>query len=134
MYSITPAGRSALRGWLGQASAGPALQFEGALKLFFADRGTKQDALATIGAIEAWAADMRATGTAIAREYDLTDGGPFPQRLHVNALITELIWRHTEMIEGWAAWAREQIDDWDGTGPQPQRHGVDLASWRRHLR
>src|SRR5438552_1901166 len=128
MYSITPAGRRALRAWLSQPSAGPALQFEGALKLFFADHGRKRDALATIDAIEAWAAEARAMGTAIASEYERTDGGPFPERLHVNAVITELIWRHTDMVEGWAVWAREQVDSWDGTGPQPHRHEVDMAS------
>ena len=133
IYSITPAGRRALRAWLREPGAGPALQFEGALKLFFVDHGTKQDALATMDAIDEWAEGVRAQATAIAREYEETDAGPFPQRLHVNALFTELIWRHLETIEDWAAWARQQIADWDGTGPQPQRHEVDMQAWLRHL-
>ena len=134
MYSITPEGRRALRGWLRRAGAGPALEFEGALKLFFADQGTKRDALATVDMIERWAAEVHATGEAIARETNNTDGGPFPERLHVNALITELIWRHVEMIEEWVGWARAQIDDWDGTGAQPQRHEQDMSSYRRRLK
>ena len=133
VYSITPSGRRALRSWLRLPGAGPALEFEGGLKLFLADQGTKQDALATIDAIEQWAADVRATGMALAQEYERTDGGPFPGRLHVTALTNELIWRQIETIEGWAAWARDQIDEWDGTGAQPHRHELDMASFRRRL-
>jgi DNA-binding PadR family transcriptional regulator len=133
MYSITPAGRRALRRWLAHPGAGPAVEFEGGLKLFFAENGTKDDALATIDSIDAWANDLRATATAIAREYEQTGTGPFPKRLHVNALFTELIWRYLEMIEGWAAWSREQVADWDGTGPQPHRRERDLMAWLRHL-
>jgi DNA-binding PadR family transcriptional regulator len=133
VYSITPSGRRALRSWLRQAGAGPALEFEGGLKLFFADQGTKDDALATIEAIEQWASSLRATGMALAHEYEKTDGGPFPERLHLTALTNELIWRQLETIEGWAAWACEQIEQWDGTGPQPQRHDLDMASFRRRL-
>jgi PadR family transcriptional regulator, regulatory protein AphA len=134
MYSITPQGRRALRAWLRQPGAGPALEFEGALKLFFADQGTKHDALATVHAIEQWATDMRATGAAIARETHNSDGGPFPERLHVNALITELIWNHVEMIEQWVGWAGAQIEDWDGTSAQPQRHDQDMTPYRRRLK
>src|SRR5258708_5972674 len=79
MYSITPQGLRALRGWLERPGTGPALEFEGALKLFFADRGTKRDALATVDVIEQWAAERRTTGGAIARATDSTGGGPAPR-------------------------------------------------------
>ena len=133
VYSITPAGRRALRSWLGQPGAGPALEFEGGLKLFFADQGTKADAFATIDAIEQWAQEVRATGAALAREYATSNGGPFPERLHLTSLTNELIWRQLETIEAWTAWARTQIDDWDGTGSQPHRHEQDMATFRSHL-
>jgi DNA-binding PadR family transcriptional regulator len=133
IYSITPAGRQALWSWLRQPGGGPALEFEGGLKLFFADRGTKGDTWARIEAVERWAGEMRATGMALAHEYEMTDGGPFPDRLHINALINELIWRHIETVEGWIGWAREQIDDWDGTGGQRHRHELDMASFRRRV-
>jgi PadR family transcriptional regulator AphA len=134
VYAITPAGRRALRSWLHQPGAGPALEFEGGLKLFFADQGTRSDALATIDSIEEWARGIRATGTALAHEYERTDGGPFPERLHLTALTNELIWRQLETIEAWTAFAREQIEQWRGTGPQPERHDLDMASFRRRLR
>lgn len=43
--AITPAGRQALQGWLAQPGQGPSLEFEGAIKLFFADLGCRDDAL-----------------------------------------------------------------------------------------
>jgi DNA-binding PadR family transcriptional regulator len=40
VYSITPAGRSALSDWLDEPSATPALEFEAMVKVFFADAGS----------------------------------------------------------------------------------------------
>src|SRR5256714_5395765 len=48
VYSITPKGRRALRRWLGTRGDGPALEFEQMLKVFFADHGTKADALRAV--------------------------------------------------------------------------------------
>jgi len=131
VYSITPAGRRALQAWLHQPGAGPALEFEGAIKLLFADQAGQDDALATIDAIQAWASGMRAVGAAIGREFLASGGGPFPERLHANTLINELLLRHTEMVSDWATWARQQVQTWDGTGPQPHRHQLDLDTYRR---
>lgn len=39
-YSITPAGREALARWLGTEPAPPAMEFEGMLRVLFADQGT----------------------------------------------------------------------------------------------
>jgi PadR family transcriptional regulator AphA len=134
VYSITPAGRRALKAWLHRPGRGPDLEFEGAIKLFFADLGTREDALATVEEISRWAADMATFGAALADEYLETDGGPFPGRLHVNALVNELLWRHVQLVGEWAGWAREQIEEWRGSGPQPQRHDEDLATYRRSAR
>lgn len=52
MYAITPAGKRALRSWLGQAPEPPAFEFEGMVKVFFADGGTIDQLRATLVAIE----------------------------------------------------------------------------------
>lgn len=131
IYSITPAGRHALREWLRQPGTGPALEFTAAIKLFYADHGDKQDALATLAAVTDWAQRMQAIGAALGQEFLDTDGGPFPGRLHTNTLINEFLLRHTAMVEDWAAWATAQVSDWNGTGPQPHRHDADLDSYRK---
>jgi PadR family transcriptional regulator AphA len=131
VYSITPAGRRAPREWLREPGTGPVLEFTAAIKLFYADQGSKQDALATLAAVTDWAERMRAVGAAIGREYLDTDGGPFPGRLHINTLINEFLLRHSDMISDWADWAAAQVRDWNGTGPQPHRHHADLESYGR---
>ena len=52
VYSITPKGRRALRRWLGEPGEGPVLEFEQLLKLFFADHGTRTDALEAVARIK----------------------------------------------------------------------------------
>lgn len=44
VYSITRAGRRALSRWLAEPGDGPAVEFEGLVKLIFADHGTRDDA------------------------------------------------------------------------------------------
>ena len=58
-----------LRAWLQQPGRGPALEFQGALKLFFADSGAQQDALTTIDAVASWTKRMLAFGAGLGREY-----------------------------------------------------------------
>src|SRR5438045_600028 len=55
VYTITPAGRRALRRWLGTPGEGPVLEFEQLLKVFFADHGTRTDALRAVAPIRDWA-------------------------------------------------------------------------------
>ena len=74
VYSITPAGRRALRVWLGSPGEGPVLEFEQLLKVFFADHGTRTDALNAIGSIKDWARERNALNIAVARGYVAGDG------------------------------------------------------------
>jgi DNA-binding PadR family transcriptional regulator len=50
-YAITAAGRKALKQWMPQESAPPHVEFEGLIKVFFAERGTKADLLGTLETI-----------------------------------------------------------------------------------
>ena len=57
VYTITEAGRAALRDWLGEPFAPPTTEFEGMVKVFFADAGSRQQLLATLERIEAQATE-----------------------------------------------------------------------------
>src|ERR1700752_902963 len=56
MYSITPKGRKALAAWVPKpvTAAGPSLEFEHLVKLFFAEHGSKSDMLSTLERLRAW--------------------------------------------------------------------------------
>jgi PadR family transcriptional regulator, regulatory protein AphA len=52
VYTITEAGRAALRDWLSAPFAPPTTEFEGMVKVFFSDAGSRPQLLATIDRIE----------------------------------------------------------------------------------
>ena len=84
-YSITDAGRWALRAWLATPSAPPRLELEPLLRLTFADQGELPDAQAAIAALRDWAVSLRTDGMAVLRGYQAGQS-PFPDRLHINVL------------------------------------------------
>ncbi len=119
-YAITAKGRRALRRWLGEAGAGPTVEFEALLKVFYAEQTSKDDTLANIETIRQWAATQNAENVAFARLYVET-GGPFPQRLAAITLVGKFITDFTDMVAAWSTWARETVEAWpeDGTTPEP---------------
>ncbi len=115
VYEVTDAGRAALRSWLDEPPAPRASEFEGMLKVFFADGGTKAQLLTTIGRIEDEAADRLATLADFA-----ASEMPFPKRLHLRAICLKLQFDQERAMRKWARWARQQVDQWpaaDDPGP-----------------
>jgi DNA-binding PadR family transcriptional regulator len=114
LYTVTAAGRRELRRWLAQPSAPLTLESEALVRVFFADHGTIEDLHAAIRAVrdEAEAAQLRVAE--LVDGYD-TDGGPFPERLHVIALMGKLLHTHREALRQWADWAEHEISQWHAT-------------------
>ena len=114
-YSITPAGREALSRWLDTDVAAPALEFEGMLRVLFADQGSIGQLRRSLHAIAAQARARRADFAAMASGILASDGGEYPHRSHVNALGMRFMIDHYDHITAWASWALEAIDTWDDT-------------------
>jgi DNA-binding PadR family transcriptional regulator len=119
IYAITPKGRRALSTWLAEPGAGPVLEFEQLLKLFFSDAGTTADALATLAAARTWAAERSAASAAIGEPY-LTGTGPFPERLPQQILMASFLNELYALVHRWATWAEELV----GTWPEHPRDAV----------
>lgn len=116
-YSITPAGREALARWLGTEPAPPALEFEGMLRVLFADQGGVGHLRRSLQATSAQAAARRAHFADMAAGI-LATGGEYPDRAHVNALGMRFMTAYFEQITAWADWALKEIDAWaDTTAP-----------------
>jgi DNA-binding PadR family transcriptional regulator len=111
VYTITPAGRRALRHWLGTPGEGPALEFEQLLKVFFADHGTKTDALKAVATIKEWARDRNAENIEVARSY-LGGTGPFPERGAVLSVVGRFLTDFADMVDAWADRATTTIETW----------------------
>jgi DNA-binding PadR family transcriptional regulator len=112
-YGITAKGRRALRRWLAQPGAGPATEFEGLLKVAFADHGSIEGLRTNLRAIRQVAeADVADTERRFS-EYAET-GGPFPDRLPVIALAAEYFRLQSEALLRWADWAERATREWTG--------------------
>lgn len=114
VYAVTGAGRKALRRWLGETPAPPALEFEGMIKVFFADGGSLAQLRTTLTSI-AEAADERVAELEAKVEQNASGDVPFPERLHLNAIGLRFQLDHERLIGAWAAWALTQVADWRST-------------------
>ena len=111
VYSITPAGRRALAAWLADPGKGPLLEFEGLVKLMFADHGSRDDALETITRAKAWAVEMNvgniATGERFAR-----GEGRYEERRAPTLLIGAFLTDFYALVAHWAEWAEAEVASW----------------------
>jgi DNA-binding PadR family transcriptional regulator len=120
VYSITSAGRRALRLWLGEPPADPALECEAMVKVFFADSGSLPQLRATVDRVEACARE-RITVLRAMVDANLAGSIEFPDRMPVNAIGLRFQLDFEQLQADWAAWAREQIAGW--------RSPTDAAGW-----
>jgi PadR family transcriptional regulator AphA len=112
LYSITPKGRRAFKAWLDEAPSAPSHEFEGLAKAFFAEQGTKDQLLTNLRTTRVQAEAMLLHLRDLARENLETEGGPFPHRLHVNALAFAFQWRYAQAMLEWALWAEAEVRSW----------------------
>jgi DNA-binding PadR family transcriptional regulator len=111
VYTITASGRKALRRWLSEPPAPPVLEFEGLVKVFFADGGSLQQLQATLQAIAA-TSDVRLVELEEKVQQNEEPDVPFPDRRAINQVALRFQVEHERTIGGWARWALEQVDGW----------------------
>lgn len=111
VYTITPEGRKALAEWMQAPAAGPVVEFEQLVKIFFAEHGTKADLRATIESARAWTQERVASTVHLPREY-LEGKGPFPERLPWLILCGQFLTEFELAVGRWADWAAEVVDAW----------------------
>lgn len=116
VYSITAKGRRELARWLEGESAPPQFQSEAVLRATFAEAGTKEALLATLQGLAEEGRALRRQLADQAEDY-VTTGGPFPERLHLIALIGRFLSDYAELLEGWATWAEDTVSTWPAVGP-----------------
>ena len=130
VYSITPAGRTALAGWLQAPGAGPVLEFEQLLKVWFSEHGTKADALATIAAAAEWARERNEGNLAAARAYQAGEG-PFQSRAAQTVLAGAFLTDFYALVARWSEWATGVVETWPD---DPAEARVDPAVFDEFVR
>jgi DNA-binding PadR family transcriptional regulator len=131
-YTITAAGRRALRAWLATEPEEPHLQVEGVLRAFYADHAGPQELAASMRATASSAEQMLGELRGFVDDY-LAPGGPlemlegtvppgefggrqaFPERLHSVALALDVTTRLLETIEDFFTTTAAEVDGWPGT-------------------
>jgi DNA-binding PadR family transcriptional regulator len=135
VYRITDDGRAALRRWIEDSRMdGRAYESEPLVRFFFGNTATKEALLAAIDQIGARAKAEMASWAEVAGPY--ADGeGPFPERLHVNAMVMRLAFDISMVELAWAEWAREQVEHWpDATeAADPSSLRAVIATRLAHL-
>jgi DNA-binding PadR family transcriptional regulator len=125
-YAITAKGRRALAAWVPTPSAGPAVEFEALVKVFFAEQATKDDLLTTLEGVRRWVEDEAVVTTGISQAY-LEGGGRFPERLPWLVLVGRFIDDVEQMVDRWAAWAIGVVESWpdDLSEAEPDRETLE---------
>ena len=131
VYTITPEGRRALAEWVPTAGAGPVVEFEQLIKVFFAEHGTKADLLTTLAGVREWSDERLASSAHVPQSY-LDDEGPFPERLPWLLLVGQFLLEYYVMVERWADWATEVVETWpdDVTGAPVDRAILEAQAAR----
>ena len=112
VYSVTAKGRRALKAWLAEPPAPPTLEFEGMVKVFFADGGTLEQLRANLTSI-AETAETRLADLRDKIDENASGDVPFPERLPLNTLGLRFIVDHEQAIANWARWALDQTATWN---------------------
>ena len=120
VYSITPKGRRALAEWVPTPGAGPVVEFEQLIKVFFAEHGSKHDLLATLERVREESGARLGANARVPEAY-LAGKGPFPERLPWLLLVGQFLVDFYVMVERWAGWAESIVETWpdDLTQAQP---------------
>jgi PadR family transcriptional regulator, regulatory protein AphA len=111
VYSITAKGRRTLAAWIPTTGAGPVLEFDELIKVFFAEHGTKDDLLATIERVHAWVEGRMVAGVDVAGGY-VRGEGPFPERLPWLILVGRFLEEYVQAVARWADWAQATVESW----------------------
>lgn len=111
-YTITPAGRTALRQWLRTEPAPPVLEAEVLLRSFFAEFGDTKDLLAALETARTQAIEVQRELGMLARSR-LDGEAPFPERSGVVVLSMRFVTNFHRLLEGWAEWAAGEVATWE---------------------
>lgn len=111
VYTITPSGRTALADWLTREASPPAFESEHLLKVFYAENGTSADLQKTLTDLRSWVVEQSEPNVTVGSAY-LAGGGAYRERLATLVLTGRFLDDYLELLDRWATWAQQVVDDW----------------------
>ncbi|HEX6489505.1 MAG TPA: PadR family transcriptional regulator [Candidatus Dormibacteraeota bacterium] len=120
-YSITPAGKRALKKWLAQPSRPVAMEFEGLIKVYLARFGTLEQLRDTVRQVSRDAEYMLNVATNV-RDVYLQKCAPFQDDyVHVWFFVYDFLSSYFRMLGDWAARTEAEMAGWDDLTPDAKR-------------
>jgi DNA-binding PadR family transcriptional regulator len=126
VYRITASGRRALKRWLESEPEPPQLEFEALLRVFYADATDKEALLSTLTHTQNDLYRRYAEGMALVEAW-LDGEAPFPERLHISALVAVFIRDLLSLLIQWSEFAQHEIERWprtEGLGMTPRTRAL----------
>jgi hypothetical protein len=120
VYSITDAGRQALRDWQDEASSAPNLEFESLVHLYFGAHATKEQMVKAVESVKRDSEAIFQQGLGIADAY-LGGTHPFPERAQFSLFIYDFLWSFGELLRDWAERASDELALWEDTEPSDDK-------------
>lgn len=117
-YRITAAGRRVLKAWLDTEPAAPLFEIETMLRVTFADQGTPEQLIRALRSAGAWA-NRELTRARPQIENYIDTGGPFPERLHLIALLVGFYGELFVLMRRFFSDAADLVQTWDATTGVP---------------
>ena len=133
VYSITPAGRDALRTWLAGPVGTITLEHEPLLRIFLGREGTPDDLLRALEAVRDHAEAMLAIGRPLGSEY-LERVHPQQLEVHLRALSFDYLFNWALLNRDWASRAHREIARWADTEPDAEKQRRALRRIRQTLK
>lgn len=130
-YAITPGGRAELRRWLASRVAkGPALEFEGLLRVFLAPFGREADLRGTLAQVREEITELTDLAARIADEYE-AGVAPFQRYAPTRAMVHDFLSGFALLVDGWAERSLAQIEAWE-TMSEAAREAAAVETFRKN--
>lgn len=123
LYSITDAGREALKDWHSSEPGGFALEHEPLLRVLFASSGTLEDLLAAAERARADAAEILTLGRELGTRY-IEGTHERQSEVHLRVFTFDFLIRWAALTVDWSEAVKAEVERWDdleGTAERQQR-------------
>jgi len=130
VYSITEAGKDALREWLATPVSPFSMDFEAMLRVFVLPLGTKDDLVRTLEQVRADAQAMLRFAGEVKQEF--LDGINVTQdQVYIRALVVDFFVSLLTTVDGWAERSLAQVRGWDDLLPSPGKNEAGLERMKQ---
>lgn len=130
VYSITEAGKDALREWLGTPISSFSMNFEAMLRIFVCPLGTKDEALHTLDQVRADAQAMLRFAGEVKQEF--IDGINVTQdQVYIRVLAVDFFVSLLNTVDAWAERTLAQVQAWDDLEPSEAKNAEGLEKMRQ---